>query len=496
MTSTARTIHIEPETVRQQIERFLSAELRDGEITIGLLRYGAHLPHIYQRAARGFGVQPVTLLLSHMLEFFPRSWYKGRRFLILDDSVYRGVSMREAIAKLERCGVPRDHYRTAALAIHEGADQSAVDVSGGPPLSHHEYVAWKECLTAVVRDDVRPTERDHPLYYFSSPHLRISRLVDTARSLGAVHVGDTDMPTLFKFALTIDPRILEDVRLPGVTIAAPCKIRFYCDQRRSGEEWHVTAVPIVATEIDMDAFGSEGFAKLGEMLGLPTGFAETAATDIVGDRKQMLYFFANRGLAALMLSRCLSQLTAGRGADAVQLISVPPQNFDGLVSYCFPTAYQEVFHPRMYNLLDAAIATSADRSTPGYAFADPARPRSVNFRHDPFLPDSTQIACIVSKQRSPAEWDGSSWQPIAGAVAGVTYRELLAEFGDPVFVSKALDELLDDGLLRARDAEVSSGTFGRLFIPGGEYRAIEVLRLASAWTAEPMIWTDERESPE
>jgi hypothetical protein len=65
----------------------------------------------------------------------------------------------------------------------------------------------------------------------------------------------------------------------------------------------------------------------------------------------------------------------------------------------------------------------------------------------------------------------------------ITYTELLAEFRDKLFVSEGLDELLDDGLIRAKDARVGPGeaTFGRVFLPGGEYRALEVFRLARAW---------------
>jgi hypothetical protein len=493
MNTIENVIRIEPNTVRRQVEEFLSSQLRQDEITIGLLRYGAHLPHIYQRLSEGLGVQPMTLLISHMLEFFPRSWYEGKRFLILDDSVYQGVAMKEASERLQACGVPRSHFRTAALVVHERCPESVVDEFLLKPLSHHEYVAWKECLTAVVRDDVRPTERDHPLYYFSSPDLRVSQLVERARSLGAVHVSRTEPPALFKFTLTVDPAVLADVNIPGISVGAPCLVRFYCDERRHGDAWHITTVPIVATEIDMEEFLKEGGNQLAEILGLPSTFYAEVGKGITGDSNKMKYFFANRGMAALLLSRCLQALTSATGDAPIELNWMSPQKFDGLVNYCFPEAYSDVFHPAMQQMLSDAIASSITTPLSTSAFIEPSRPRTSQFRSDPFLPDVTQLACAVTNAAAPKRWDSDASNSSSFARSGATYRELLATFGDPVFVSAALDELLDDGMLRARDAEIERGHFARLFIPGGEYRALEVLRLATAWQTDPIRWTDERE---
>jgi hypothetical protein len=66
-----------------------------------------------------------------------------------------------------------------------------------------------------------------------------------------------------------------------------------------------------------------------------------------------------------------------------------------------------------------------------------------------------------------------------------TYKDLVAEFNNPLFVSAALDELLDAGLLRAEDGSPASSqkTYTRMFLSGGEYNAVQVSRIADTWRA-------------
>jgi hypothetical protein len=90
------------------------------------------------------------------------------------------------------------------------------------------------------------------------------------------------------------------------------------------------------------------------------------------------------------------------------------------------------------------------------------------------MPQLYEILELVAKGRSPVNWNGKEWIPNSDPLGiGVSVEELIAEFKDPVFISRALDELLESGLLRSRDLPVQtdSSTFVRMLLPGGEHNA-------------------------
>jgi DNA-binding transcriptional ArsR family regulator len=89
---------------------------------------------------------------------------------------------------------------------------------------------------------------------------------------------------------------------------------------------------------------------------------------------------------------------------------------------------------------------------------------------------------FVARAGDPARYDGKRWSPNSNGPSPVTFEELTQEFLDPLFVSAALDELLDAGLLKASDQELRIGglEFSRAFEAGGEYNAIRVSRMADA----------------
>ena len=69
----------------------------------------------------------------------------------------------------------------------------------------------------------------------------------------------------------------------------------------------------------------------------------------------------------------------------------------------------------------------------------------------------------------------------------ISIQELLREFKDPFYVSRALDELLELGLLRALDmaTDNNKNIFTRVFLSGGEYNAVQVSRIADTLRFEP-----------
>src|SRR5947209_3947478 len=149
------------QSLREQVLQFVNCCLREDEIVIGLLRYGAHIPHIYQNACLRESRQPrrIRLLLSHMLKFFPPEFYQRNKFLILDDTVYEGVEMNILLSTLlNDFQIPRESVRTATLIAHEQSEYEPDCPKPTLRLPDAEYIAWKEELASLVRRDIRPTE--------------------------------------------------------------------------------------------------------------------------------------------------------------------------------------------------------------------------------------------------------------------------------------------------------------------------------------------------
>src|SRR5882724_280859 len=105
------------ERLKSQVVEFIDGYLNEDEIVVGVLRYGSHIPHVYQKTCLERQHQPksIRLILSHMMSFFPEQFYRDQRFLILDDTVYEGVVMREKLAEIKKLGARAEHVRTATL---------------------------------------------------------------------------------------------------------------------------------------------------------------------------------------------------------------------------------------------------------------------------------------------------------------------------------------------------------------------------------------------
>lgn len=66
---------INEEYLKAQVEEFCIKHFNENDLVIGILRYGAHIPHIYQNVCREKNILPkkINLLLSHMIPFFPKN---------------------------------------------------------------------------------------------------------------------------------------------------------------------------------------------------------------------------------------------------------------------------------------------------------------------------------------------------------------------------------------------------------------------------------------
>ena len=464
--------------ITSEISVFLAHVLQPDETVIGLLRYGAHIPHLAARELERRGLR-VPMVLSHFVKFFPPSFFSERRFLILDDSMYRGASMKQAVADLVACGVSPERIRTAAVVLHESCPSEPDEHY--PRLHDPDYIEWKDELTEAVRSDVRPTERDHPLYYFSCDSDMLTAILQTSDEFGAVRSTESPSINMLKFTVVFDTTAFADDQLAGISIPTAAKIRWYCQQDERG--WSLTAVPIVPTVIDITMLMSNA-ETVERALRFPPGFfARVRDEQIVGDWRALAYYFTNRGLAAVLLERFLCRVGKCGVAAGTQLHSVKAEVRDGQVEYMFPRMYRDVFHPAVYARLDEAIKCGSFEDACSHAARlQPPPETSFVAAQDPVLWPSTQLLVPLVAKAPPVVWGSDSWEP-AEKMAGLSYDELFAAFPDKLFLSDALDELLDQGLLRAKDAPLMAHppTFGRLFLAGGEYRAVEVYRLARAW---------------
>ena len=89
---------------------------------------------------------------------------------------------------------------------------------------------------------------------------------------------------------------------------------------------------------------------------------------------------------------------------------------------------------------------------------------------------------VLCRDSEAAIFTGREWIPNHDASRGATFASFVSELCDPVLVSRSLDELLDAGLLRAGDNNLAGpgevATYARTFLPGGEFNAVSVSRLA------------------
>jgi hypothetical protein len=479
------------QALRKQIVQFVEEWINEDEVVVGVLRYGAHIPHIYQNACARESREPkrIRLLLSHMLRFFPPEFYRNNKFLILDDTVYEGVEMRAMLSTLlDQFEIPRDRVRTATLIAHEQSDYEPDLPKPTQRLPDAEYIAWKEELASLVRRDIRPTERDHPLYYFRGGDLSLGKFLSLIQEFGHVHpVGsDWDAPVL-RVSLTIDPSLLSDLQaLDGLELDPVFKVRLYWQQTEDGSQ--LTAAPMVFQQLNIPSFLSGSDTKLASLLGLDDGFFRRIYDEhLETSRGAMVYYFVGRAIAALLLERLLIQVIPRLQQIGCEPSCVRPEAVDGIVGYVFPDEYTNFYDAafeRMRNIVEASPA--ADRLP--FAERQVVQNRfPVRASKDPLLPDMYEILEFMTRNSSPATWDGARWMPNKNTFKGTSHRELVKEFGDEVFISAALDELLDSGLLRAKDNPINPDLtcFDREFFPGGEYNAVQVSRIADSWRYQP-----------
>lgn len=470
------------EQLKSQVVDFVDRYISEEEVVVGVLRYGAHLPHVYQRACQERHQQPKTirLLLSHMLGFFPPDFYSNRRFLLLDDTVYEGVVMTEKLAEITRLGAAPDHVRTATLVAHELSEFEPDCPKPTVRLEDAQYIAWKEELAFVVRQDIRPTERDHPLYYFKGEQLGLGDFLAIIENYGKLHpVGSDWTAPVFRASLTVDCDVLKDIgAFPGIELDKVAKIRIYYQKLDSG--YQVTTAPIVFASVEVSTFVRESGRKLAKLVGLEESFFEV----IYSSRPpEMVYYFATRCIAAILLNRFLVEVIPELKHRGCGLTMIPPAVIDGHVKYVFPQEYI-IFYEAITSQLEAVLTARLDRSV--LPLGNNWRlPECKSMKHEPgrLLPDVYRLLEFLTRAAEPAEWDGKRWLPCK-TTKGVSFKEIAHEFPDVCFVSEALDELLDSGLIRARDyprMQASTNYLTREFLSGGEYKALQVSRIADTW---------------
>ena len=477
--------------VQHDIDTFLPQILAHGNRIVGVLRYGAHLPHLW-KSDRPAG-PAVKVILSHMLEFMPPSEYAENTFVLLDDTIYRGRQMRHNIAKLEALGVEAGRIQTAALVLHQKSEY----IPSIPPLRilpDEDYIRWKEEFAALVRRQRRSTDRDHPLYYFEIKGLTSGALLSAFERFGYVSsVGRGAYDPLYAFTVTIDSEVVRETGVgstrlqdfPGLHISDMCKIRFYWEQHK--QSLSLTAVPIVFCGLEFEKFISCG-AELFEAL----THVRLDALDYLRHSdaawRSFVFYLISRSVAGKLLLRFLEDFVPHIKSMGGSIGSLDPEAQDFPVAYVFPQAYIN-FHRAMILQITDVLSADCPDSTMDLAFPwsrqaleqhGPPRPQGCAG-----LPREYSVLEVLTRHYDPAVFDGQTWVPNEKPAPPLDLNSLLATIGDPILVSTALDDLLDSGLLRAKDApgEPTTPHYTRVFLPGGEYNALQVSRIARSCRA-------------
>ena len=476
---------INEEYLKKQVFEVCSDYIHEDDIVIGILRYGAHIPHIYQNICRENSIQPkpINLLLSHMLPFFPREYYQNKNIILLDDTIYSGHELERLKSDLITIfGVPETNIHTIALVVHEDSKIMPDFPEKKTVLKNAEYVAWKEILGSLVAEDIRPTERDHPLYFLETDNMEIGRFLDILQNYGQLHSIGTYKSKVLKISLTVDSNNLaKEINLTGVDLGEIYKIRIFWRKSNSGAKF--TAVPMGFPVVNLDEFiESKSSRELARMVGVEETFFEDIHSSCHEDFCQLnLFYFASRSIYALLLERLLKQAVPVLNGFGYHLNLLDPREMDGPVNYLFPDAYNNFYSAVSEKLLDVI------KIEPAHIIGETSdvwkKPQNsfVPSQIDSLLPSPYRILSFLAKNLNPAKWDGKKWIPnYANLDLGKSFHEILSEFNDPMFVSKSLDYLLESGLLRAKDLPLPGvrNCFTRTFLPGGEYNAIRVNRVA------------------
>lgn len=475
---------IDSDALKSQILSFCNEYIDENDIVIGALRYGAHIPHVYQNACEETSQQPkrINLLLSHMINFFHEAYFKGRKIVILDDTIYQGNEMRRLTSILKELGVPEKNIQTEALVVHEN---SQFLPNKPVPVIRYldpQYIAWKEALASLIVEDIRPTDRDHPLYYSEISNIGPGQFIDIIENFGVVHSTGSLDSKVFKFSITFDSSILKNnIVVPGISFGDIYKIRFYWKQESNTTK--LTLVPMGFPIIDVNKFISDkGGQVLAKFLGLKENFFDDMYHSHTKNlRSPMTYYFASRSLSLLVLELFLKQINPILSSYKSNLKILMPEAIDKKVNYIFPDEYIDFYDialDRLTRILQGAEFEILNFSSEKWIKIESMPFESENIA---MLPSTYEVLGFFAKDSDPAEWDGKRWIPNKATVdKGYTYQDLLTEFKNHIFISRALDELCESGLLRAKDQTIDTdnNVYTRQFLPGGEYNAIHMSRIA------------------
>lgn len=459
--------------------------ISDDTLVIGILRSGAHIPHIYQNACRNEGIKPqkINLILSHMISFFPKNFFHERKILILDDTVFNGSTMQQVKDNLLDLGADPTKIRTATLVVNSDSKYEPDFPKTKKCLDLVNYIAWKEEFCSIIADDIRPTERDHPLYYFNSNNLRISDFLAILQDYGQIHSVGNALGSVVKISLSIDSSNLSiPLEIKGVDIGDLFKIRFYIKQ--IGKKTFFTFVPICFPTINISEFLETSADHLAKYFCLNEDFFTNIFDKFGTLSHQMIYYFVSRGLAAEMLNNLLLNIIPRIRFSGIDFSILNPKYVDGSINYIFPHEYSTFYNTyfdRYTQILSQTKVFESFPFTEKWRIPEPYNNKFEN-RKNTLTPNTFSILTLLVDEKSPVFWDGNSWIPNEKMI-GITFHEILKKFNNKVFISKALDELLESGLLRAEDGqtEETKGGFSRIFLPGGEYNSIALSRIADTF---------------
>lgn len=460
----------------RQICQFVDRHVGNDVVVVGVLRYGAHLPSIC-RWVEPDG-KPIPLLLSHFIDFFPNSFFHKKRFLVLDDTVYQGRQLRNAVRSLKTHGVPQANIKTAALVVHD--ESELVPDFWCEKLKEHEYIIWKEQLAALARWQMRPIDGDHPLYYFELNNIRSGDFLLMLQRFGVLHAAGEELNgSTLGFALDVDSAILADLASEcDIHIAPISKLRFYWREKDGCVL--LTVVPIVFSRFDVSHNPIQSLRHLCDVLHVNSDQLSRITSH------KVLFYYISRALSAVLMVKLFEQLTAVFSNVDQSIRTLDPADVDSPVLYILPDEYNE-FYNSIRACIEKKLRTPHEFGLPlvdhwKLPEENPARRESL----DAHIPPMYDVLEFIARAGDPAYFDGKRWFPNTNRPRPVTFDQLAEEFRDPLFVSAALDELLDAGLLKAFDQEIGPSEYSRVFEAGGEYNAIRVSRLAELVRSEPV----------
>ena len=426
-----------------------------------------------------------------MLPFYNKEFFTNRKFVLLDDTVYRGTGIRKLYETLEKFGIEEKNIKTATLVVHHDSSYEPDYPTPKIRLRDAEYIAWKEVLGSLVASDIRPTERDHPLYFFSLENLNLGDFIEILKKYGEIHSVGNSNSKIIKFTLTVDSSILKnDLRIKGLDLGSIFKVRFYWSQISGITKF--TAVPMGFPVIDMEKFIQSGSNQiLATHLGLRPNFFEELTSILPEYIENVQFYYASRGLSALFFEKLFNEISSEFNNSKSKIKLLEPNQVDGPVQYLFPDEYIEFYNTLFKRIKVVLKGDSCDKKKYSNSAWKKIECFNIVQQEDPLIPDIFSLLKFVVKENDSAIWDGKKWKPNE-IEFGITFSKLLAEINNIPFISKALDELLESGLLRAKDLSLENAPhcFTRVFLPGGEYNAVAVSRITDVLNYKPLFTID------